>query len=76
MSNPNVYPELILDSAQEKIRVLARKQARDEARRNARTARRRTRSRHPLAPLARWAHGLRSRLVHHEHHGGADPRRP
>jgi len=42
MRNPNAYPELILDSAQDEIRALALKQARDEARRAAKAARRRS----------------------------------
>lgn len=33
MAGPDVYPEMILDAAQEKIRVLAREQARRRARR-------------------------------------------
>jgi hypothetical protein len=41
MNDPDAYPELILQSAQEQIRALARKQARDDARREARAARRR-----------------------------------
>jgi hypothetical protein len=40
MRNPDVYPELILESAQEKIRALAREQGRDEARSVAKSARR------------------------------------
>ena len=43
MRNPHAYPELILDSAQDEIRELTRKQARDAARRAAKTARRRSR---------------------------------
>ena len=52
MRNPHAYPELILDSAQDEIRALARKQARDEARRAARAARRRSRG-------GRWSGLLR-----------------
>ena len=43
MRDPNAYPELILDAAQDEIRALARKQARDEARRAAKAAGRRSR---------------------------------
>ena len=42
MRDPNAYPELILDSAQDKIRALAQQQARDEARRAAKAASRRS----------------------------------
>ena len=44
MRDPNAYPELILDSAQDKIRALAHQQARDEARRAAKAASRRSSS--------------------------------
>ncbi len=43
MRNPNAYPELILDAAQQEIRTLAREHARDQSRREARSARRRSR---------------------------------
>ncbi len=46
MSDPNAYPELILDSAQDKIRALEQKQARADARRAAKAADRRSRSGH------------------------------
>ena len=43
MRDPNAYPELILDSAQEEIRALAHERSRAAARRAAKSARRRSR---------------------------------